>query len=61
MADGGKCVDVNCSDGARVQLSTCNGSGAQNWSVLPDGTQLIIWSCAGGANQKWTLSQEAKR
>jgi hypothetical protein len=59
-----------------VQLSTCTGSAAQNWTrqsdgtvrtsggkcldanggSSADGTQLIIWTCNGGANQRWTLS-----
>jgi hypothetical protein len=59
-----------------VQLYTCNGTGAQQWTHTSandmvnlgsgkcldatgnssaDGTRLQIWSCSGGANQKWTL------
>jgi Ricin-type beta-trefoil lectin domain len=57
-----------------VQVYTCNGTSAQQWTVesngalqtlgkcLDDtgwsttpGTQAQIWSCTGGANQKWTL------
>jgi hypothetical protein len=37
----GKCMDVNAgatADGTRVQLWTCNGSGAQNWAAQADGT-----------------------
>jgi hypothetical protein len=37
----GKCLDVKdgaTADGTIVQLWTCNGSGAQNWSVQSDGT-----------------------
>ena len=42
----GKCVDVNGSgiaggataDGGLVQLSTCNGSGGQNWTAGANGS-----------------------
>jgi hypothetical protein len=27
-----------------------------NGGSSTDGTQLIIWSCHGGTNQRWTLS-----
>ena len=27
-----------------------------NGASSADGTQLIIWTCHGGANQRWTLS-----
>ena len=33
---GGKCVDVsgsNTANGTRIQLWTCNGTGAQSWSA----------------------------
>jgi predicted alpha-1,2-mannosidase len=44
----GKCVDVNQSatdDGTAVQLWTCNGSGAQQWTVAPDGTLRAFGKC----------------
>ncbi|MEV5447340.1 ricin-type beta-trefoil lectin domain protein, partial [Streptomyces sp. NPDC052644] len=37
----GKCLDVSgggTADGTKIQLWTCNGSGAQNWSAQADGT-----------------------
>jgi hypothetical protein len=37
----GKCVDISASNttpGTPVQLYTCNGTGAQRWTVNPDGS-----------------------
>ena len=37
----GKCLDVSgggTADGTKIQLWTCNGSGAQNWTPQSDGT-----------------------
>jgi hypothetical protein len=64
---GGKCVDVSASataDGTKIQLYTCNGTGAQSWTV--SGTTLrALGKCmdvAGGANadntrvQLWTCN-----
>jgi glucosylceramidase len=55
---GGKCMDVNgasSADGTQVQLYTCNGSGAQQWTVGSDGTLTALGKCldvasAGMAN-----------
>jgi hypothetical protein len=55
---GGKCVDVagaNSADGTPVQLYTCNGTAAQNWTVGSDGTVRALGKCldvtaAGTAN-----------
>jgi glucosylceramidase len=55
---GGKCVDVagaNSANGAAVQLYTCNGSAAQQWTVGTDGTLRALGKCldvtnAGTAN-----------
>ncbi|HKN98373.1 MAG TPA: ricin-type beta-trefoil lectin domain protein [Pseudonocardiaceae bacterium] len=55
---GGKCVDVagaNTANGTQVQLFTCNGTGAQAWTVAPDGTLQALGKCmdvtaAGTAN-----------
>lgn len=44
----GKCVDVagaNPADGTVVQLYTCNGSGAQQWTVGTDGTIRALGKC----------------
>jgi type 1 glutamine amidotransferase len=58
------------ADGTRVQLWTCNGTAAQNWIpasgslVNPnsgkcldaqDGAQLVIRTCHGGPEQRWTV------
>jgi hypothetical protein len=55
---GGKCVDVasaNSANGTAVQLWTCNGTNAQNWTVGDDGTIRALGKCldvtsAGTAN-----------
>jgi glucosylceramidase len=55
---GGKCVDVagaNTANGTQVQLYTCNGTAAQEWTVGTDGTIRALGKCmdvaaAGTAN-----------
>jgi hypothetical protein len=55
---GGKCVDVagaSSANGTAVQLYTCNGTGAQQWTVGTDGTLRALGKCmdvtgAGTAN-----------
>jgi glucosylceramidase len=45
---GGKCVDVagaNTANGTQVQLYTCNGTGAQQWTVGTDGTIRALGKC----------------
>src|SRR5262245_61731497 len=45
---GGKCVDVsgaNSANGTKVQLWTCNGTNAQNWTVGTDGTIRALGKC----------------
>ncbi|MGM1057694.1 ricin-type beta-trefoil lectin domain protein [Saccharothrix sp. Mg75] len=63
---GGKCVDVaggSSADGTAVQLHTCNGSAAQQWTRPGDGTVRALGKCldvkdrstADGAQlQLWT-------
>ncbi|MET7420251.1 glycosyl hydrolase family 18 protein [Dactylosporangium sp. NPDC005555] len=54
----GKCVDVaaaSSANGTAVQLYTCNGTTAQNWTVVSDGTLRALGKCmdvtsAGTAN-----------
>jgi glucosylceramidase len=44
----GKCVDVagsSTANGTVVQLYTCNGSGAQQWTVGTDGTLRALGKC----------------
>ncbi len=62
----GKCVDVaaaNPADGTQVQLYTCDGGSAQQWTVGTDGTIRALGGCLdvnGGTNadgtgiQLWT-------
>jgi hypothetical protein len=52
---GGKCVDVaaaNSANGTQVQLYTCNGTNAQQWTVGTDGTIRALGKCldVAGAN-----------
>jgi glucosylceramidase len=55
---GGKCVDVNgasTANNTQVQLFTCNGSAAQQWTVAANGTLQVLGKCmdvaaAGTAN-----------
>jgi glucosylceramidase len=55
---GGKCVDVagaSTANGAAIQLYTCNGTSAQQWTVGSDGTLRASGKCmdvsgAGTAN-----------
>jgi beta-glucanase (GH16 family) len=45
---GGKCVDVagaNPANGTQVQLYTCNGTSAQQWTVGGDGTIRALGKC----------------
>ncbi|GIF74047.1 ricin-type beta-trefoil lectin domain protein [Asanoa siamensis] len=64
----GKCLDVNASgtaDGTKIQIWTCNGTGAQRWTVGTDGTLRALGKCldvrsSGTANgtlvQLWTCN-----
>jgi hypothetical protein len=52
---GGKCIDVagaNSANGTQVQLYTCNGTNAQQWTVGTDGTIRAFGKCldVAGAN-----------
>jgi glucosylceramidase len=45
---GGKCVDVagaNSANGTAIQLYTCNGSAAQQWTVNANGTLSALGKC----------------
>ncbi|WP_033443544.1 PQQ-dependent sugar dehydrogenase [Saccharothrix sp. NRRL B-16314] len=65
---GGKCVDVSggsTADGAKVQLWTCNGTAAQQWTASADGSLRALGKCldiqrGGTANgtvtQLWTCN-----
>jgi hypothetical protein len=60
---GGKCVDVagaSPTDGTQIQLFTCNGTGAQQWTVGTDGTVTALGKCldvAGGGTANGTKVQ----
>ncbi|WP_432844116.1 ricin-type beta-trefoil lectin domain protein [Dactylosporangium sp. CA-092794] len=45
---GGKCVDIaaaSSANGTQVQLYTCNGTSAQQWTVGDDGTIRALGKC----------------
>ncbi|GIH17100.1 ricin-type beta-trefoil lectin domain protein [Rugosimonospora africana] len=45
---GGKCVDIaaaNSANGTQVQLYTCNGSTAQQWTIGTDNTIRALGKC----------------
>ncbi|MGW6538134.1 lectin [Streptomyces sp. NPDC055011] len=60
---GGKCLDVDNSqtaDGTRIQLWTCNGTGAQRWTAAADGTVKALGKCldvSGGGSADGTRVQ----
>ncbi|MEA5360468.1 SMP-30/gluconolactonase/LRE family protein [Amycolatopsis sp., V23-08] len=60
---GGKCLDVTggaAANGTRVQLWTCTGGGAQQWSAGADGTITALGKCldvAGGSTQNGSAVQ----
>ncbi|MEH1055354.1 ThuA domain-containing protein [Micromonospora sp. CPCC 206171] len=59
----GKCLDVRSSgtaDGTQIQLYTCNGSGAQTWTVTPNSTIKALGKCldvSGGGSADGTKIQ----
>ncbi|WP_020134955.1 ThuA domain-containing protein [Streptomyces sp. 351MFTsu5.1] len=59
----GKCLDVdnaNTADGTKVQLWTCNGTSAQNWTVAADGSVRALGKCldvSGGGSADGTKVQ----
>jgi beta-glucosidase len=60
---GGLCLDVrsaSSADGTPVQVYTCNGTNAQQWTVAADGTLQALGKCldvAGGGTANGTLVQ----
>ncbi|MGK5441761.1 ThuA domain-containing protein [Micromonospora sp. URMC 105] len=59
----GKCLDVRSSgtaDGTQIQIYTCNGSGAQTWTVTPNSTIKAFGKCldvSGGGSADGTKIQ----
>ncbi|MFB7248262.1 glycosyl hydrolase [Streptomyces populi] len=59
----GKCLDVDnagTTDGTKVQLWTCNNTGAQKWTVAADGTVKALGKCldvSGGGSADGTKVQ----
>src|SRR6218665_434117 len=53
----GKCVDVpdgNTANGTRIQLWDCNGTNAQNWSLVADGPLRAFGKCLDVSNSGTT-------
>jgi hypothetical protein len=62
-AESGKCLRANPSDGSPVQLWGCDGSAAQQWNVMSDGTIRTGGLCmdaAWGATASGTRVQVAR-
>ncbi|TKV61555.1 choice-of-anchor D domain-containing protein [Nakamurella flava] len=63
VGPGGKCLDVRearSADGTPVQIYTCNGSGAQKWTVRSDQSLRAFGKCldvAGGGTTNGTPVQ----
>ncbi|MFE2009065.1 ThuA domain-containing protein [Streptomyces sp. NPDC059491] len=59
----GKCLDVDnaqTADGTKIQLWTCNGTGAQRWTVSADSTVKALGKCldvSGGGSADGTKVQ----
>jgi hypothetical protein len=59
----GLCVDDSNSsttNGSHIQIWTCNGTGAQSWTVEPDGTLRVLGGCMdvnGGGTTSGTVVQ----
>jgi Ricin-type beta-trefoil lectin domain len=58
----GKCVDIsgaNTANGTRVQLWTCNDTGAQQWNIAGDGAIHALGECldSGGGTANGTRVQ----
>jgi hypothetical protein len=59
----GKCLDVSGAgtwDGTKIQIWTCNGSNAQNWTITPGSTIKALGKCldvAGGGTANGTKAQ----
>ena len=57
----GLCLDVrgaNSANGTPVQVYTCNGTSAQNWTTEPNGTLQALGKCldvVGGGTANGTL------
>lgn len=60
---GGRCADIPgaaTTNGLQVQIWTCNGTGAQAWTVASDGTVRALGKCLdvnGGINANGTSVQ----
>jgi hypothetical protein len=59
----GKCPDdrgAGTSNGTAIQIYSCNGTGAQSWTVVPDHTLQVVTDCmdvVNGGTASGTLVQ----
>ncbi|NUQ99598.1 MAG: lectin [Streptomyces sp.] len=59
----GKCVDdagSGTSNGTAVQIYTCNGTSAQSWKVVPDGTLQVLNDCMDVTNGATTAGTKVQ-
>jgi len=62
-AASNKCLDISNSgtaDGTKIQIWTCNGSGAQQWTIAGDGTLRALGKCLdvkGSGTANGTIAQ----
>jgi predicted alpha-1,2-mannosidase len=57
------CVDDSNSsttNGSHLQLWTCNGTGAQNWTAEPDGTLQVLGGCMDVSNAGTTAGTKVQ-
>ncbi|HEX6520902.1 MAG TPA: ricin-type beta-trefoil lectin domain protein [Streptosporangiaceae bacterium] len=63
LANGGKCLDdtgSSTANGNKIQIWSCNGGTAQNWTVAQDGTLRVFGKCldvTGGGTTNGTPVQ----
>ena len=59
----GKCVDdagSGTSNGTAIQIYTCNGTDAQTWKVVPDGTLQVLNDCMDVTNGATTAGTKVQ-
>jgi predicted alpha-1,2-mannosidase len=59
----GKCVDdagSGTSNGTAIQIYTCNGTSAQTWKVVPDGTLQVLNDCMDVTNGATTAGTKVQ-
>jgi len=57
----GKCIDdagASTSNGTAIQIYTCNGTNAQDWTVAPDHTMQVLTDCMDVVNGATTAGTD---